>query len=393
MHFCWRSLSLPLSPPDDLRAWTLPPAPHRRASIPIHLSAETYTTVAEQFPYMVDTARATGGGDVPSLRFEVFRTRADGMPEAFEVEGVRITPLPVHHGRYFTPPAVAVAAAAGVAGGAGAGATSIAERPPRAIPTVTPFLCYGFLFDGRMAWLSDINHMPAKTWDRMVQVVREEGPGGSAIGRAGVTGHANGRANGHANGHQNGHTNGRSHANGHSNGHSNGYANGHANGTDGTVAHAGVHRQIQHAKWSLVEAPGERPVLTPGQLPYLIIDTLFMREHPSHLSFLQTVKSARDIDAQRTLCVGFTHPLAHAEWLAGYRAIDASPAAAALPREERMMSEIKQHAAQQGMQAEWDEAKAWGGCVRPAWDGQRIGLDVEGRVVRYEDEDNEKEWA
>ncbi|KAJ9110419.1 hypothetical protein QFC19_001544 [Naganishia cerealis] len=93
----------------DLRAFTAPPSPQAGAIIPIYLSRATLDAVAQQFPYLVDRNQATGGGDVPSLDFRVFDDDDDvvggqGIGGGFDVAGIRVVPLPVHHGKYFTPP-------------------------------------------------------------------------------------------------------------------------------------------------------------------------------------------------------------------------------------------------------------------------------------------------
>ncbi|KAF9168298.1 hypothetical protein BGX21_011401 [Mortierella sp. AD011] len=81
---------------DDLRSWCLidKEDPY---SIPVYLDQETMDVISSTFPYMVDASKATGGGDVPSFTFNVIDHDKD-----FEVEGIKFTPLPVHHGIYFT---------------------------------------------------------------------------------------------------------------------------------------------------------------------------------------------------------------------------------------------------------------------------------------------------
>jgi hypothetical protein len=293
---------------------------------------------------MVDTKRATGGGDVPSLQFRVFEEGKE-----FMVEGVRVMPLagesfardsgvdcenpavdevvarmslPVHHGRYFTPPTPAVNGN-GVLNGHG---------PSAATATIHPFLCNGFIFDGLVTYLSDINHMPPEAWDTMVDTVRK------AVR---------------------------------------------------SREPAAPPRSITPGTWSVVDDPQHRPTLDRGQLPYLVLDALFLREHPSHLSFLQALKSARDIDARRTLLVGFTHPTSHAEWLSACRR--AAREGGEELGEAKFWQLVKEHARIQGMETELEEVGKWGGCVRPAWDGQRVGVSVDGELVRYGGEDDE-EW-
>lgn len=51
-------------------------------------SAFTLKEIAASWPYMVETSRATGGGDVPAFEWHVIDEERD-----FIVEGIRITPL------------------------------------------------------------------------------------------------------------------------------------------------------------------------------------------------------------------------------------------------------------------------------------------------------------
>jgi hypothetical protein len=50
-----------------------------------------------------------------------------------------------------------------------------------------------------------------------------------------------------------------------------------------------------------------------------------------------------------------------------------------------------EHARLQGMEVELQEVREWGGCVRPAWDGLKIGVSIDGEFVRYAEE-NDEEW-
>ncbi|OMJ21924.1 putative hydrolase [Smittium culicis] len=70
---------------DDLRQWTT----HKNNSLNVFLNQETFDVIASTFPYIVDTSKATGGGEVPSLRFNIFEN--DSVVEVF---GIEFTPLP-----------------------------------------------------------------------------------------------------------------------------------------------------------------------------------------------------------------------------------------------------------------------------------------------------------
>ncbi|KAI9478996.1 metallo-beta-lactamase family protein [Coemansia mojavensis] len=77
---------------DDLRQWTT----HQMRSIPVYCDQFTLDTVSGAFPYLVDTKKATGSGEVPRLDFRVLKEPF----AAFECEGVMFQPLRVEHGRY-----------------------------------------------------------------------------------------------------------------------------------------------------------------------------------------------------------------------------------------------------------------------------------------------------
>lgn len=78
---------------DDLRQWTM----SLKVSIPIYCDQDTMNTIAGAFGYMVDTEKATGGGQVPDLQFHVLEKPF----KAFECQGIMFQPLRVEHGKYF----------------------------------------------------------------------------------------------------------------------------------------------------------------------------------------------------------------------------------------------------------------------------------------------------
>ena len=73
---------------DDLRSWCLLDK-ENPYSIPVYLDQSTMDTLAHTFPYMVDSSKATGGGDIPSFTYIIIEHDKD-----FVVEGVTFTPLP-----------------------------------------------------------------------------------------------------------------------------------------------------------------------------------------------------------------------------------------------------------------------------------------------------------
>ncbi|KAJ2721457.1 hypothetical protein GGI07_003970 [Coemansia sp. Benny D115] len=106
---------------DDLRQWTS----SLKMSIPIYCDRETFKTVDMAFPYLVDTRKATGSGEVPSLDFRMI----DEPFLPFECQGIQFQPLRVEHGRY------------------GDG---------------SPFYFTGFQFEG-ISYISDCSRIPDET--------------------------------------------------------------------------------------------------------------------------------------------------------------------------------------------------------------------------------------
>ncbi|KAF9941487.1 hypothetical protein BGZ65_003062 [Modicella reniformis] len=113
---------------DDLRSWCMIDEynPH---GIPVYLDQHTMDVVTTTFPYMVDASRATGGGDIPSFTYNIIEHDKD-----FEVEGVKFTPLPVHHGRFMS--------------------------------TGEPFWSLGFRFKD-LSWVSDCSSIPDSTTEKI----------------------------------------------------------------------------------------------------------------------------------------------------------------------------------------------------------------------------------
>ncbi|GAA5883626.1 hypothetical protein JCM16303_004921 [Sporobolomyces ruberrimus] len=112
---------------DDLRAWTNKSVIER--TIPIYCSSTTYSYISASFPYMIDKKASSGGGSVPNFEWHI-------MPEDqdWEICGVTITPLPVHHGVYF-------------------------NKVPR-----EPLIALGFLFDSSLLYISDVSYIPESIW-------------------------------------------------------------------------------------------------------------------------------------------------------------------------------------------------------------------------------------
>ena len=82
---------------DDLRSWTMGGC--IQPFVDVYLTEECLQTVQQTFPYLVDTSRATGGGDVGALRWHVINAHE---PFFAGPQNVLVQPLRVEHG--FMPP-------------------------------------------------------------------------------------------------------------------------------------------------------------------------------------------------------------------------------------------------------------------------------------------------
>ncbi|KAJ1551460.1 hypothetical protein HK096_010686 [Nowakowskiella sp. JEL0078] len=89
---------------DDLRQWTLggPNVTKAQEFIPIYLDSSTMEVVQRVYPYAVDTAFATGGGAVPSLKFHVFDSGKtdEFLMDSFFIEELEVFPFRVEHGKF-----------------------------------------------------------------------------------------------------------------------------------------------------------------------------------------------------------------------------------------------------------------------------------------------------
>ncbi|GAA5982654.1 hypothetical protein JCM11641_002325 [Rhodosporidiobolus odoratus] len=143
---------------DDLRGWTLRGA--IQPSIPIYLTQETFVEVSKAFPYLTNAGKATGGGDIPALTWHIFKD-----DEPFELFGVEVMPLPVHHGKFFT-------------------------TPPK------PYFCLSFLFDSQILYMSDVSYIPTSVWETLGTRLRLPESTITSTSGAVANGNTNGRPRG-----------------------------------------------------------------------------------------------------------------------------------------------------------------------------------------------------
>lgn len=111
---------------DDLRGWTL--GRFIQDSIPIYCSQVTYDAVKDMFPYMIDSGKATGGGDIPAFTWHVIEEDKRFWVESCEIN---VDALRVEHGRYFDE-------------------------------ARTPFICLGFRICD-VSYVSDASAIPTET--------------------------------------------------------------------------------------------------------------------------------------------------------------------------------------------------------------------------------------
>ncbi|KAH8100484.1 beta-lactamase-like protein [Cristinia sonorae] len=161
---------------DDLRAWTLNAAiqPH----VDLYVSQATFVEIQRSFPYLVSKEFASGGGDVPEFKWHIIDDR-----KPFEIQdtGIRISPFAVHHGRIFstapppqfvpTPnansPASTSPSTPRIPGSPVHQAISI---PPSSLksevaPPVQPYLCFGYVINDCVTYISDVSHIPEDVWE------------------------------------------------------------------------------------------------------------------------------------------------------------------------------------------------------------------------------------
>ena len=130
-----------------------------------------------------------------------------------------------------------------------------------------------------------------------------------------------------------------------------------------------VMNRLTSYKWASPasqSSPESRPPTGP---PVLVLDCLGLTKHASHLSLAQSVDYARQIDAQKTYLVGFSHRVAHDEYETLLRAVGGvSPP-------PKVTEKV-----QEGLKLLGDLQKQKRIWVRPGYDGLRIFVDDDGKA-------------
>ncbi|KXS18695.1 hypothetical protein M427DRAFT_153070 [Gonapodya prolifera JEL478] len=85
---------------DDLRQFTIGPPGYRvQDHVDVYCNTETMQVIESAFPYLVDKTKATGGGDVSSLKFHVLDEAKPHQYQPVLIDGcVEVEPFEVEHG-------------------------------------------------------------------------------------------------------------------------------------------------------------------------------------------------------------------------------------------------------------------------------------------------------
>ncbi|KAA1468472.1 hypothetical protein DENSPDRAFT_833766 [Dentipellis sp. KUC8613] len=163
---------------DDLRGWTLGGAV--QPWIDVYVSQATFTEVQRSFPYMVAKEYASGGGDVPDVKWHIID---DKVPFEIDDSGIEITPFAVHHGRIFsrapppaftpTPTATLPPTPASSSGASSPAHNTSPEHIPSLLPKIYPYICFGFKIMDSVVYLSDVSHIPDDSWALLEQSFAE----------------------------------------------------------------------------------------------------------------------------------------------------------------------------------------------------------------------------
>ncbi|CDZ98764.1 Beta-lactamase-like [Phaffia rhodozyma] len=299
---------------DDLRGWTLKGV--IQPFVKVYVSAHTLSEIARSWPYMVESSKATGGGDVPAFEWIVIDENRD-----FFVEGIRVTPLNVHHGRFFDPPPAAPTNSSPNLPTCSDSLSDAIAPPPGPAP-IRPFFCLGFIFHPSIVYLSDVSYIPESEWSKLLL---------TPLSLDALTSSASTNA-----------------------------------------------PMFSPAPMDQLTPPASPPATPLGMSasdspawPVLFLDCLFLQEHPSHFGILHALTTILRLQPTRTYLMGFSHALSHEEWTALGQDLDGT-------REQGKEEAIVQTAKSLAGEV-WEEAKKRAVSVRPAFDGLRIECEVDAK--------------
>lgn len=122
---------------------------------------------------------------------------------------------------------------------------------------------------------------------------------------------------------------------------------------------------IPEDKWPILETrSGDNK-----SLPVLVLDCLRLRPHTSHVGLEGSIELARRIRASRTYLTGFSHDVAHDE----YVAIGEAVTRGGTEKDVELLTETEKY----GLALVKEGARLW---LRPAHDGLRVFVASDGRV-------------
>ncbi|KAL7413636.1 beta-lactamase-like protein [Mrakia frigida] len=304
---------------DDLRGWTLKGVV--QPFIKVYCSQHTLDEIASSWPYMVELGKATGGGDVPAFEWVVIKEDED-----FWVEGIKVSPLNVHHGRFFSSPPPP-------------GSPPPPPPPTLEPPPILPFYCLGFIFHPHIVYMSDVSYIPAAAWAKLLPSPNTAKTLTSSLAAVSLSSSSHPPTN-----------------------------------DVSTLPTPPYSPPItpRGSSSSNSTASDEDDQPKPHRFPVLILDTLFLKPHTSHFGILQSLQTILRLNPLRTYLSGFAHHHSHEEWEAFGRDLDGTPHPEG-EEEEEFVNEARGMVGEVG-----EEARRRGVWVRPGWDGLRVVCDSKG---------------
>ncbi|QRW11698.1 beta-lactamase superfamily protein [Ceratobasidium sp. AG-Ba] len=153
---------------DDLRAWTF----KIQSMVDVYVSRETFAAVLRSFPYLVAKEHATGGGDVPELRWHII---TPGVPFELGTTGIMVTPFEVHHGRLFSASSICCETQTNElytsSGQAFPNSTKNAVNRTKPADNINqPYMCMAFNINNKIVYMSDVSFIPDAAWKIIDQI-------------------------------------------------------------------------------------------------------------------------------------------------------------------------------------------------------------------------------
>ena len=263
----------------------------------------------------------------PTLTWHIIDEEA-----TFEVCGIQVQSLPVHHGVYFSaPPSPPKSFRFGAA-----------KTPPvKAQPE--PLICLGFMFDESIVYMADVSEIPERTWKRLLrrgpQAQDHEASGSpQEIGESMSLPKANGTSK---------------------------------SSLSGPVS--------SHVPFTSMTSS---PEVVPPRLPILVIDSLWpLRPHFSHFGLVQSLYAVDRLQPSITYLLGSTHPTTHFMWEEiglSFRGLDGQREHPDAEVANGLVKRFWEH--QEVGRGPGPKMRERGARIEPAWDGLvvEVGSDFGG---------------